>query len=362
MWQAISVIDNKIGGICVKSVLLLSTGGTIASAPSEEGLVPKFTGAEMVKLIPQLEGLCHIDCKSILSLDSSNMQPEDWKIIVNETFKGLQEYDGVVITHGTDTMAYTSSILSYMLRNLNKPVILTGSQLPIDAPDTDGKRNILDAFRVAVYGLPGVYIVFDGKIIRGTRAVKMRTISFNAFESINFPYIGRVEKGRVIVDNPPRKIPPGPVELDDAFDPGVFLLKLIPGTNPDIFDAIIGMKYSGLVIESFGSGGLPYLRRNLIPKIESVMAAGIAVVVTTQCIFEGSDLTIYDVGLKAAKAGVIPGHDMTTEAVVTKLMWVLGHTRDLNEVRKMMLTDYCGEIYLDHEAESYVAASSDTES
>ncbi|KYO69612.1 asparaginase [Thermovenabulum gondwanense] len=327
----------------MKKILLLSTGGTIASASGEDGLVPKLTGEQMIKLIPELEGLCEIDCKEIMNLDSTNVQPEEWVNIAREAFEGLKEYDGIVITHGTDTMAYSSSALSFMLRNLNKPVIFTGSQLPIEHPQTDGKRNILDAFKVAVSGLAGVYIVFDGKIIKGVRSSKVRTQGFDAFKSINYPYIGRVENGEVIIEHNVDKVPEGQIELDDKLDPRVLLLKLTPGFLPEVIPAVLKLGFRGLIIEGFGLGGVPNFRRNIIPEIEKALKEGIAVVVTTQCLLDGSDLTVYEVGVKALKAGVIPAYDMTTETIVTKLMWALGHTYKLEEVRKIMMTNYAGE-------------------
>jgi len=327
----------------MKKILLLSTGGTIASASGEDGLVPKLTGEQMIKLIPELEGLCEIDCKEIMNLDSTNVQPEEWVNIAREAFEGLKEYDGIVITHGTDTMAYSASALSFMLRNLNKPVIFTGSQLPIEHPQTDGKRNILDAFKVAVSGLAGVYIVFDGKIIKGVRSSKVRTQGFDAFKSINYPYIGRVENGEVIIEHNVDKVPEGQIELDDKLDPRVLLLKLTPGFLPEVIPAVLKLGFRGLIIEGFGLGGVPNFRRNIIPEIEKALKEGIAVVVTTQCLLDGSDLTVYEVGVKALKAGVIPAYDMTTETIVTKLMWALGHTYKLEEVRKIMMTNYAGE-------------------
>lgn len=327
----------------MKKVLLLSTGGTIASTPGDSGLVPTLAAEDILRFVPEVSGLCSIECRTLFNLDSSNIQPEEWKVIAHEVFMELEHYDGMVILHGTDTMAYTASMLSFMLPGLNKPVILTGSQLPVIAPGTDARTNLLDAFHTAVQELQGVYIVFAGRIIRGTRAVKVRTMSLNAFESINSPDEGRVADGKVELNRFVRN-KGGNCRLDDSIDPDVFLLKLIPGTHLEFFDGFLQMGYKGLVIEGFGLGGIHYIRRNLVEKLHQLLEAGIAVVLTTQCLYENSDLTVYEVGRKAVQEGIIPGYDMTTEAAVTKLMWVLGHARDAGEVRRQMLMDYCGEI------------------
>lgn len=329
----------------MKNILLLSTGGTIASTNSEAGLVPGLSAEEIIGYIPSLKSLCHIACKTLFNLDSSNIQPEEWRVIAQEVFKGLSDYDGVIILHGTDTMAYTASILSFMLQNLKKPVVLTGSQIPIIEQNTDAVENVHHAFLTVLQGLQGVFVVFGGKIIKGARAVKVRTKSLNAFESVNVPDVGYIENNQVFLNVNERFFCSlNPAALDDKLEPDVFLLKLIPGTRPEFFDKFAFMGYKGLVIEGFGLGGLHFIRRNLIDKLQQLLHEGIPIVITTQCLYENSDLTVYEVGKKAALQGIIPAYDMTREAAVTKLMWVLGHTRELSEVRKMMLTNYCGEI------------------
>ncbi len=328
----------------MKRVILLTTGGTIASGTGPQGLAPTLSGADLLARVPEIARLCRATVRDVLRLDSSNMQPEDWSELAETTCGALAHADGVVVTHGTDTLANTAAMLTFMLQGLDRPVILTGSQYPIDAPGSDGPRNLEDAFLAALADCPGVHVVFGGSILRGVRTVKMRTRSRNAFESVNAPPVGSVADGRVILDGPCRVYGDGRLACDTRIDPRVFLLKMVPGLEPESLDLLVGSGIQGLVIESFGAGGLPNLRRSFVPKIEQLLSVGIPVVVVTQCRYEGSDLSVYEVGRRIAEAGAIPGHDMTTEAAVAKLMWVLGHTRNLEEVRRLMLANLCGEI------------------
>lgn len=329
----------------MKQILMLSTGGTIACIPTECGLAPGLRAEEILACVPSIQALCDISCKTILDLDSANIQPEEWEMIAREVSSQLPHHDGIVILHGTDTMAYTASMLSFMLGNIDKPVILTGSQLPLASDGSDAPANLADAVRTALTGIQGVHIVFDRQIIQGTRAVKVRTVSRNAFESVNARPAGWVEGDQVRLA-PERNDSMMPAVIQDfRYDPNVFLLKMIPGTRPDIFDQIIRMGYRGVVIEGFGLGGVPEKRRNIVEKLHLLVKKGLAVVLTTQCPYEKSDLSIYSVGVKANQAGIIPGMDMTSETAVTKLMWVLGHASDPAEIRRLMLTSFFGEVH-----------------
>jgi L-asparaginase len=321
----------------MKKLLLLTTGGTIASVSGNDGLAPGITDEEIVKYLPELDSMYQVESKSVMEIDSTNMQPENWVTLAEAVYEEYDRYDGFVITHGTDTMAYTSAALSYMLQNLAKPVVLTGSQVPIDYANTDARRNIADAARFACEAVGGVFIVFDGKVINGTRAVKMRTRSYDAFRSINHPYIAYIEEDEVTYCTGISREITNAVKLDTALCTDVFLLKLHPGTKPELFD-FLKQQYKGVIIEGFGLGGVPFQGRNLVPKINELVDAGVAVVITTQCLEEGGDLTVYEVGRKVNGELVISSKDMNKEAVVPKLMWALGKSTDLRMVKTLMET------------------------
>ena len=312
-----------------KRLVLLATGGTIASIQGDRGLAPALTAADILHHCP-IEGCIGQD---IFHLDSSNIQPEEWRVLAAAVRKALVDADGCIITHGTDTMAYTAAALSFMLLDVNKPVILTGSQLPLDHAITDARVNLLEAAEAARTVSRGVYVCFHHKLIAGTRAVKMRTTSFDAFDSVNAPLCGESDAiGLHIYREIPHLVLPYEA-FGDEINPNVFLLKLFPGTSPDVFRHIASMGCKGLVMEAFGLGGLHYIRRNLVGALHELSAQGIITLVATQCMYEKADFSIYEVGRDIAGSNIYNARDMTTEAAVAKLMWVLGKP----DVRQEML-------------------------
>ena len=315
---------------------LLATGGTIASVETDNGLAPALCAKNILDNIPMLKRQATWALQDVFSMDSSNIQPEEWRVLADKTRKALASTDGVLITHGTDTLAYTASALSFMLGKIEKPVILTGSQLSLVAPLTDGVQNMMQASVALQHAPGGVYVLFHHKLILGTRAVKVRTTSFEAFDSINAPLAGEMTaEGFKLNHELLSKIRyNAPTYMGNEIDGKVFLLKLIPGTSPKILDFVMEKGYKGVVIEAFGLGGLHYIRRNLVGKLKELSAQGILTIIVTQCLYEHADFGVYEVGHDVLSDHVFSGGNMTTESAVTKLMWVLGDV----EKRRFALT------------------------
>ena len=325
-----------------KRILLLTTGGTIASMPGADGLEPHRSGV-MERELQQLRTYYDISVRDVICLDSSNIRPQEWQVIARAIFEARLDYDGIVVSHGTDTMAYTASAVTFMLPDMDIPVVFTGSQLPLADVLSDGPDNLRTAFAMAATGKGGVFLAFDRKVMLGCRAVKVRATAFSAFESVNARYAAQVTGLGLTIDE--RVIPrvKGPARLMDQISSDVFLLKLTPGLSPKIFDALVGMGCKGIVIEAFGLGGMNVLNEDL-QSIRRVVDAGISVVITTQCLYDSSDLRVYQVGNKLLELGVIQGRDMTTEAAMTKLMWAIGQGMSQKEIRKLFAIDLAGEV------------------
>ena len=326
----------------MKKLLLLTTGGTIASVEGENGLKPGVTADELLRYVSKLDNDYTMETTSLMNLDSTNMQPEYWVKIAEAIKENYEHYDGFVITHGTDTMAYTSAALSYMLQYTQKPIVITGSQIPITFQKTDAKKNITDAIRFACESVGGVYVVFDGRVIQGTRAIKLRTKSYDAFESINYPYIAFISEERIDYNKPVRVVHK-PFSVKTALCTDVCVLKLYPGLKPEMLDILKNL-YKGIVIESYGSGGVPFEYRDILSKVNELLAAGIVIVITTQCLEEGEDMSIYEVGRRVNQELIIRSRNMNTEAIVPKLMWALGQSSDFKQVKKIMETPIAEDV------------------
>ena len=325
-----------------KHILLLTTGGTIASVPGGEGLEP--TGADvMTRELEQLRTFYDITVRDVMCLDSSNIRPEEWQFIATEIFNQRKGFDGIVVSHGTDTMAYTASAVTFMLPGIDVPVVFTGSQLPLRDVLSDGPDNLRTAFAMAASGKPSVFLAFDRKIMRGCRAVKVRASGFSAFESVNARYAGLVSNQGLVLDEQVLPTRQGEPRLCADISKDVFLLKLTPGLNPAVFDMLAAMGYKGIVVEAFGLGGINVLNKGL-RGIQRAVEDGISVVVTTQCLYDSSDLRVYQVGNKLLDMGVIQGRDMTSEAAMTKLMWGIGQGYDQGQIAELFAKNLAGEI------------------
>ena len=327
----------------MKNILLITTGGTIASSESGEGLSPALASDELLSHVPEVKNICTVSTVQLYNLDSTNMRPQYWLEIAKYIRGVYDEYDGFVITHGTDTMAYAAAMLHYLIQNSRKPIVLTGAQIPIAMRDTDARENLTDSFRYAADdGACGVHIVFGDKIIAATRARKTRTKSFNAFSSIDYPEIGFI---RGSVKYYIHECVEGEPIFCDEIDPSVIVVKLIPGMSADIFDYIAD-KYHAVIIESFGVGGLPYYDNDeFVAKIENLIKKGVRIVMSTQVPHEGSEMGVYQVGLRIKRKYEIPeAYDMTTETVVAKVMWALPKCRTAQEFSKLFYTPIGNDI------------------
>lgn len=329
----------------MKKILIINTGGTFSSEASGHGLAPAITGEEIRARLGMVSDEIFIEAEDFCSLDSANIMPDDWVSIAKRIAESIAEYDGFIVIHGTDTLAYTSSMLSFMMQNIQVPVVVTGSQMPLNAPLSDAIMNLQCAVWMAVSGVPGVFVVFDRKIMLGCRTSKVRTMSFNAFESINCPYVGEVNAFglQLYTDRKPKMTR---INLQTDYSDRIAVLKVFPGMDLDIFSFLQDHGYEGVYIEGFGLGGLPFLRKDITAEIRKASDNGLPILVGSQCRYEGSDLSVYETGQRIIDCGGIPVYDMTQEAVVTKLMWVLGQTKKYDQVRWLFGSDLVGEVTL----------------
>ena len=319
-----------------KRILIVATGGTIASMEDGRGLAPALTGAELVGYVPEINDVCGIDIVQPMNIDSTNMRPRDWLRIAGAISESYAAYDGFVVLHGTDTMAYTAAALSYLIQNSPKPIVLTGSQRPMANPFTDAKLNLYQSLLYAADDLSrDVSVVFGGQVIAGTRARKQRTMSDNAFVSLNFPSIALIRNNRIIRAGRPLERGGDP-QFFDKLNERVFVLKLTPEMDPDIFD-VLAAKYDAIILETFGIGGIPeYDNASYKRAIFDWVDAGRTLVLTTQVPEEGLDLGVYEVGRDYLEhPGILRGGDMSTEALVAKTMWALGQTGDPDRIAEL---------------------------
>ncbi len=341
--KASDMTVNERRGVKPK-VLLVTTGGTITMLRGPRGeLCPCEDAARLIATIPELKQLADIDVVSVANVDSSNLTPDFWLDLSKAIFQRINDYTGFVVAHGTDTLCYTASALSFLLQELNKPVIITGAQVPLEEVGSDGRTNLINAVRVAISDLAEVAVVFGTLIIRGTRAKKMSVFDMQAFISVNDVPLGTIGLSIKFSDFARLRSRRKPL-FRPFLNENVAMLPVYPGIKPEVIEYLAG-SHDGIVIEGYGAGNIPTGDKSLIPVIAAAIARGVPVVVCTQCIVGSTEMELYQVGRAALDAGAIPAMDMTPETTMVKLMWVLGQTRDIATIDSMMQKCFVGELH-----------------
>ena len=330
------------------TISIIGTGGTIASyVDYRTGAVHPATSAEELAFsVPEIFDICNVNARVAFQMFSEDLTVDHWQILAKEIAKEFNKnrVAGVVIPHGTDTMGYTSAALSFMLKNLTGPVVLVGAQRSSDRPSSDASRNLLDAALVASKSDIGeVVVVMHGEISdsfstihRGTKVRKLHTSRRDAFQTVNDAPLGKVSDGVIELNHEYRRISNGTIEVDEKMEKDVALVYFYPGMPPeDIPDK------KGIVLMGTGLG---HISKSLFSRIKELRENGSTIVMTSQCIFGRINMNVYSTGRDLLKLGVVPGEDMLPETAFVKLMWVLAHAKDEENIQKLMLTNIAGEI------------------
>lgn len=331
-------------------VLIIYTGGTIGMVQDENGSLHPFALDRIYDAVPQLK-CCNYAIDSVTLeniIDSSNMTPSRWADIAAIVEREYNHYDGFVVLHGTDTMAYTASALSFMFKNLGKPVILTGSQLPLGMLRSDGRENIICALEIASQKLatiPEVCIFFENHLYRGNRSTKMNAENFDAFESYNYPSLAKVGINISFKEHLFLPMPTEPLTVRTSFDTRVAVLKLFPGIGPDVVNAVLNApNLQGVVLETYGSGNAP-TDEWFISALDNAIRRGIIVMNVTQCKAGAVKMRQYAASCDMDRIGVVGAGDITIEAAITKMMYLLGiYPNDKEHVKMRLSQSLRGEI------------------
>ena len=326
-------------------ICLLFAGGTIGMVPNKRTgvLEPTSNPSQLLERFPELNKIIDLEFHHVFNIDSSNMEPTHWTTLAEKIQELYSKYDGFVIAQGTDTMAYTASALSFALQNLSKPVVLTGSLIPLFEIGADALNNLTYACLTATLDIAEVCIVFANRVIRGNRAKKHHESFVDVFHSPNFPYLGELGRPTTLFEWR-KKRRKRILVFKPNFNPNIALVKLFPGIKAEFFDRIFESKVDGIIIEGFGAGNLPFLENSVISKVKEATDKGIAVVVANQLEKGITNLHAYEGGFRARKAGAIASKDMTIEACVAKLMWALAQTKSIPDVKRLFEKEIAGEL------------------
>lgn len=335
-----------------KSILILNTGGTISSVQTREGYKPKANHVE--KALRAIPAFSHADMPTYEVfeyeplLDSSNLTCEDWNQLAKDISKNYNKFDGFVIFHGTDTMAYTASALSFMLENLSKPVILTGSQIPLSEVRNDALDNALTSLWLCAHRpIHEVCVYFNQSLLRGNRTQKVSSTRFDAFDSPNFPHLAEVEQSINMASGLLLPEPKQPFHCQPLQPQCIANFRLCPGTAMEVLETLLQMPLQALVLETYGLGNAPNQAPRFLAMLREASARGVILINSSQCPHGRVQMSQYATGHSLKGAGLVSGHDMTAEAIYCKLLYLLSKHSDPNQVKAEMEKNIVGELSFD---------------